>query len=156
MPHLESLPPATIYLALNYGVMPFWALLLLLPHAKITEVAVHSVLVPLVLGVTYAWLLATAVAGPVPMPEGAGFATLDALMKGFSAPQLVVAGWAHYLVFDLFIGAWIARDAQRLGLHHLFVAPCLFVTFLVGPIGLLLYLLLRGISGRGGISLFEG
>ena len=156
MPHIQNLSPDTMYLVLNYGVLPFWALLILLPHAKITEVAVHSVLVPLVLGVTYAWLLASAIAGPPAMPDGSGFATLPELMKTFTAPTAVVAGWAHYLVFDLFVGSWEARDAQRIGLHHILVAPCLLVTFLVGPIGLLLYLMVRGISGRGGVSLFEG
>lgn len=155
MPHFE-ISPDTMYLVLNFGVMPFWALLILLPHARITEVAVHSVLVPLVLGVTYAWLLATAIAGPPAPPDGSGFATLPELMKTFTAPTAVVAGWAHYLVFDLFVGSWEARDAQRIGLHHLVVAPCILITFLVGPIGLLLYLMVRGLSGKAGTSLFEG
>lgn len=153
MPHID-IPPATMYLVLNYGVMPFWALLFFMPHAKLTELLVHSVLPPLVLGVTYAWLLATAITGA--MPEGAGFATLPALMKTFSTETAVVAGWAHYLVFDMFVGSWEARDAQRVGLHHLLVLPCLVMTFLVGPIGLVMYLMLRGLSGKAGTSLFEG
>lgn len=156
MPHFEGLSPATMYLVLNYGVMPFWALLIFLPHSKLTETLVHSILVPLVLGVTYAWLLANAIAGTTPLPEGAGFATLDALLKTFSSEAALVAGWAHYLVFDLFVGSWQARDAQRVGLHHLALAPCLLMTFLVGPIGLVLYLMVRGLSGKGGFSLFEG
>ncbi|MEQ1752826.1 MAG: ABA4-like family protein [Micropepsaceae bacterium] len=156
MPHFEGLTPATMYLVLNYGVLPFWALLIVLPHARLTEVLVHSALMPLVLGVTYAWLLANAIAGPTALPEGASFATLDGLVKTFSSETVLVAGWAHYLVFDLFIGAWQARDAQRVGLHHLALAPCLVITLLVGPIGLLLYLMVRGISGKGGFSLFEG
>jgi hypothetical protein len=155
MPHIE-ISPDTMYLVLNYSVLPFWALLVLLPHARITEIAVHSVLMPLVLGVTYAWLLATAIAGPPALPDGSGFATLPELMNTFSAPTAVVAGWAHYLVFDLFVGSWEARDSQRIGLHHLAVAPCILVTFLVGPIGLLLYLMVRGLSGKAGTSLFEG
>lgn len=154
MPQLAALTPETMFSVLNYGVLPFWALLIILPHAKLTEVLVHSVLVPLVLGVTYAWLLATALNGP--MPEGASFMSLQGLSKIFSVETALVAGWAHYLVFDLFAGAWQARDAQRVGLHHLIVAPCLIVTLIVGPIGLLLYLMIRGISGKGGWSLFEG
>lgn len=156
MPHLESISPSTMYLVLNYGVLPFWMLLLILPHAKITEALVHSVVMPLVLGMTYAWLLATAMSGTPALPEGAGFASLGALMKTFTSETALVAGWAHYIVFDLFVGAWQARDAQRAGLHHILLAPCLVVTLLVGPIGLLLYLMVRGISGRGGFSLFEG
>ena len=154
MSDLASLSPDAMYTLLNMSVLPFWAMLIFLPFLKFTDTIVHSVLAPIVLGVTYAWLLATALSGP--MPEGAGFETLDALMKTFSVKQAVVAGWAHYLVFDLFIGAWEARDAQRAGLNHFVLIPCLIVTFLVGPIGLLLYLMIRGLSGRGGWSVFEG
>ena len=145
-----------IYLALNYGVMPFWALIIFLPFLKITDRLVHSVFAPIVLGVTYTWLLANVMGGVVQMPEGAGFASLDALMKTFSVKEAVVAGWAHYIVFDLFIGAWIARDAQRAGISPFIAAPTLLLTFLVGPIGLLSYLMLRGVTGRGGWSVFEG
>lgn len=154
MSDLASLSPDAMYTLLNMSVLPFWAMLIFLPFLKFTDTLVHSVLAPIVLGVTYAWLLATALSGA--MPEGAGFETLDALMKTFSVKQAVVAGWAHYLVFDLFIGAWEARDAQRAGLNHFVLIPCLIVTFLVGPIGLLLYLMIRGLSGRGGWSVFEG
>lgn len=145
-----------MYLFLNFSVLPFWALIIFVPFLKITDTLVHSVLAPIVLGVTYAWLLANVMGGAVQMPDGAGFATLDALAKTFSVKEAIVAGWAHYLVFDLFVGAWIARDAQRIGLNQFIVAPALVLTLLVGPIGLLTYLLIRGISGRGGWSLFEG
>jgi hypothetical protein len=154
MSPLPEITPATMYLALNLGILPFWALLVVLPRAAITRRLVHSIALPLILGATYAWLLATALTSPA--PEGAGFATLDALMKTFSVEIAVVAGWAHYLVFDLFVGAWLARDAQRVGLSHLALVPCLLLTLVVGPIGLLAYLIVRSLSGKGGTSLFEG
>ena len=156
MPAAAAISPDDIYLALNLGVLPFWALIIFVPFLKITDTLVHSVLAPIVLGVTYGWLLASVMGGAVQMPEGAGFASLDALMKTFSVKEAVVAGWAHYIVFDLFVGAWIARDAQRIGLNQFIVAPALVLTLMVGPIGLLTYLLMRGISGKGGWSLFEG
>ncbi|MBP6014084.1 MAG: DUF4281 domain-containing protein [Alphaproteobacteria bacterium] len=156
MPVPTELSADDIYQILNLGVLPFWALIILVPFLRITDTLVHSVFAPIVLGVIYGWLLANVMAGAVPMPEGAGFASLDALMRTFSVKEAVVAGWAHYIVFDLFVGAWIARDAQRIGLNQFIVAPALILTLLVGPIGLLTYLLIRGISGRGGWSLFEG
>jgi hypothetical protein len=61
---------------------------------------------------------------------------------------VLLAGWIHYLAFDLFVGSWEVRDAQRVGIHHLFVVPCLVLTVLFGPIGLLLYLLLRAALRR--------
>lgn len=71
------------------------------------------------------------------------FSTLDSVYAIFQNPALLLAGWVHYLAFDLFIGSWEVRDARRIGIPHLLVVPCLIGTFLVGPIGLLLYLLLR-------------
>jgi len=153
LPHIS---PETMFVALNFSVLPFWALLVFLPLFKITDAIVHAVFAPIVLGVIYAWLFATALWGATPIPEGAGFGSLDALIKTFSVKEALVAGWAHYLVFDLFIGAWEARDAQRVGLNHFALIPCLLLTFLVGPIGLLAYLMVRGLTGRAGWSLFEG
>lgn len=156
MSELAEVTPATMFMVLNYAVLPFWALLVFLPLSKITDTLVHSVLVPILLGVVYAWLLASAVYGTPPPPEGAAFSSLEGVMKLFSVERALVAGWAHYLVFDLFIGAWEARDAQRVGLNHFILIPCLILTLLVGPIGLLAYLIARGMGGRGGWSLFEG
>ncbi len=77
-----------------------------------------------------------------PGSEG-GFGSLEEVALFFEDPYLLVAGWVHYLAFDLFIGAWEVRDARRLGLHHLIIIPCLLLTFLAGPTGLLLYFILR-------------
>ncbi len=154
MPSLPDISPSTMYLVLNLGVIPFWALLIFLPHARITETLVHSVMMPLILGVTYAWLLATALS--LPAPEGAGFSSLEGLMKLFTVEMALVAAWSHYIVFDLFVGAWEARDAQRVGMNHLMLIPCLVLTLLVGPIGLLSYIMVRGLTGKSGFSLFEG
>jgi hypothetical protein len=76
-------------------------------------------------------------------------------MAFFTSPVAATAGWIHYLVFDLFIGAWQSRDAQRRGLPHWAVIPCLIVTLLAGPVGLLLYLALRAALRKGGWSLRE-
>jgi hypothetical protein len=61
----------------------------------------------------------------------------------FRSPYALLAGWIHYLAFDLFTGAWEARDAAQAGISRWLVAPCLLLTFLFGPAGLALYLLLR-------------
>jgi len=156
MSEIAAVTPATLFMLLNYSVLPFWALLVFLPLSKLTDTLVHSVLMPLILGVTYTWLLATALFGASGMPEGASFSSLAGVQKAFSLEHALVAGWAHYLVFDLFVGAWEARDAQRVGLNHFALIPCLLLTLIAGPVGLLVYLLVRGLSGRGGWRLFEG
>ena len=91
------------------------------------------------LGVVYAWLLLSA----TDVPEGASFATLAGVMLIFTSPHATLAGWVHYLVFDLFVGAWEVRDARRRGIGHGWVLPCLALTLMFGPGGLLLYLVLR-------------
>jgi hypothetical protein len=66
----------------------------------------------------------------------------------FSYPELRLLGWVHYLAFDLFVGSWEADEARRAGLPHLLLLPCLVLTFLLGPIGLLAFLLVRAFSRR--------
>jgi hypothetical protein len=77
------------------------------------------------------------------VPKGGGFGSLAQVAVLFGSPYALLAGWIHYLAFDLFTGAWEARDAARLGLSQWLVLPCLVLTFLVGPLGLALYLLLK-------------
>ena len=79
-----------------------------------------------------------------------GFGSLAEVARLFANPALLLAGWLHYLAFDLFIGAWEVRDAQRHGFPHLLVIPCLLLTFLLGPIGLLCYMAVRVRLGRRG------
>jgi hypothetical protein len=133
--------PDTIFAIANNGILIFWLLLIVAPGWRVTRILVHSVAIPVVLGLTYIWLFAWAAASG--LPAGASFSSLHGVTAGFSSPLALTAGWVHYLVFDLFIGAWETRDAQRRGISHLLVVPCLIVTLLVGPVGLLLYLGMR-------------
>ena len=68
-----------------------------------------------------------------------GFSSLAGVAQLFENRWLLLAGWVHYLAFDLFIGAWETRDAMARGLSRLWLAPCLLMTFMLGPIGLLMY-----------------
>ncbi|MBX7098001.1 MAG: DUF4281 domain-containing protein [Myxococcaceae bacterium] len=77
-----------------------------------------------------------------------GFGSLEQLALLFHEPWVLLAGWVHYLAFDLFIGAWEARDARRHGVPHWALVPCLALTFLVGPVGLLTWLGVRAVAGR--------
>jgi hypothetical protein len=96
------------------------------------------VVIPCLLAVVYVVLLAATLPGA----EG-GFSSLAGVSALFDDPWALLAGWTHYLAFDLFIGGWEVRDARQRGVRHLFVVPALVLTFLVGPAGLLLYLAIR-------------
>jgi hypothetical protein len=72
-----------------------------------------------------------------------GFGSLADVMLLFRSEKAVLAGWIHYLAFDLFIGTWITQDAQRIGLPRWLLVIIQFFTFMFGPIGLGLYILIR-------------
>ena len=118
-------------------VLPVWLLLLFVPGWRWTR-RLATFVVPLVLAGLYVFLLMHG-----KTPEGAGFRTLAQVQALFSSPYALLAGWVHYLAFDLFTGAWETRDALRLKISRWVVAPCLVLTFLFGPLGLGIYLLVR-------------
>lgn len=120
------------------SVLPGWLLLVFAPRWKWSARIIAGVIIPLLLALVYLYL----VAAHFGESEG-GFGSLQQVSQLFRNPYALLAGWIHYLAFDLFIGSWEVRDSQRLGIHHLLVVPCLALTFLFGPIGLLLYFVLR-------------
>lgn len=73
------------------------------------------------------------------IPRDGGY-TLAALGRAFDVPALLLAGWIHYLIFDLWVGAWQAEHAEKAGIPHAALAACLFATMMIGPLGLLIYL----------------
>jgi hypothetical protein len=114
-----------------------WFLLIFLPRLPTARVAA-GVAIPLVLSAGYLALIAMHFRGA----EG-GFGSLADVSTLFQKQELLLAGWIHYLAFDLFIGAWEIRDSQRHGIPHLVMIPCLLMTFMLGPIGLLFYFAIR-------------
>ena len=141
---------STAFTIANLCIVPFWLLLILAPRWHITDVLSQSVLVPIGFGIVYsAFAFGGAFFGPN-VPEGGGFGSFEAVMILFTSPPAVLAGWIHYLVGDFFMGAWEARDAKKRGMSHLVLIPCLIATFLLGPFGILLYLVVRSLIGKGG------
>jgi hypothetical protein len=128
----------------NTGVLPFWLLMIVAPRWRWTAHLVHSALVPAVLGCSYLVLMLT---GP-PAPEGGNFTSLEGVSLLMQSPNGLLVGWIHYLAFDLFVGAWELRDSQRRGIAHWAVVPCLVLTLMLGPVGLLAYLALRAALQR--------
>jgi hypothetical protein len=127
----------TIFSACSTLAALGWLLLILLPRWRATQ-ALAGVAIPLVMAVVYLVLIVRYMPG-----TSGGFGSLTDVAALFSDPGLLLAGWVHYLAFDLFIGSWEVRDATRLKLPHLLVIPCLLLTFMLGPVGLLAYFVLR-------------
>lgn len=143
-----------LFSLVNASVVPAWALLIFAPKWNVTEKIVHSMLYPLLLGAVYIFGMGMAAfAGHG--ADGGGFTSIEGVRALFSSDVGLVIGWAHFLIFDLFVGAWEARDARRVGFSHWLLVPCLLLTFMLGPIGLFLYVVLRKVTGKGGWSLVE-
>lgn len=115
-----------------------WLSLILLPRWRGVSAALAGWIIPSLLSLGYLVLIA------VYWHEAkGGFATLDSVAALFAAKPLLLAGWVHYLAFDLFLGNWILRRSQQEAIPHWLMLPALALTFLFGPIGYLAWLLLR-------------
>lgn len=121
-------------------VLPAWLALLVLPFWWPGVTRITKLLVPGLLAVAYLVLI-TLFWGE----KAGGFGSLAEIRAMFGHNGLLLAGWLHYLAFDLFIGSWIVDRAHRLGIRHESILPCLPLTFMFGPIGLLLYFCIEGI-----------
>jgi hypothetical protein len=127
-----------IFSIANVVAMCGWLLLVVLPGRRWVTHVVAGVAIPAAFAVLYSVLIAIHFADA----EG-GFSTLPDVALLFSNPWLLLAGWIHYLAFDLLVGSWEVRDSRERGIRHIFVVPCLILTFLFGPAGWLLYLGVR-------------
>jgi hypothetical protein len=126
--------PEEVFSIVNVIATIAWIMLVILPRQRWVTDVLTSIAVPVLFAIVYVGIVATTV-GRTP----GGFSTLAAVATLFSNPWVLLAGWIHYLTFDLLIGTWEARDAREHGVPHLLLVPCLVLTFLFGPAGWLLY-----------------
>jgi hypothetical protein len=126
-----------VFSACNLLAMAGWILLVLVPRRRLA-ITIAGTVIPLTLAAIYLAVFALNARG-----ANGGFSSLAGVAQLFENRWLLLAGWVHYLAFDLFIGAWETRDALARGVPRLLLAPCLFMTFMLGPIGLLCYHVVR-------------
>jgi len=125
--------PEVVFTIASTGVAVPWLLLVFVPRARWVG-TVAGTAVPLALALVYVAILI------LHLGRGPGdFNSLAGVSALFSNPWALLAGWIHYLAFDLLVGVWEVRDSQRHGIPHLAVVPCLALTFFFGPAGWLLY-----------------
>ena len=122
----------------NLVALVGWAGLALFPGRRVVVDGLSGMVVPLLLAVAYSGLVGAFFVGA----EG-GFDSLAAVRTLFQSDALLLAGWLHYLAFNLFVGAWEVRTARAEGIPHTLVLPCLALTFLFGPLGLFLFVAIR-------------
>ena len=115
-----------------------WIGLTFAPRFPAAAQRLAGLIIPMAFGILYAIVMTIY----FPLAKG-GFSSLPDVMALFTSREIALAGWLHYLAFDLLIGAWITRTAASEGMCHLFVLPCLALTFLFGPVGFLAFHALR-------------
>ncbi len=116
-----------------------WLILVLLPRRWPWLLAVPRYVIPFGLSMLYAGLAMTHFF----TVDGGGYGSLAEVRVLLSKEEMLLAGWVHYLAFDLFVGGWIAVNADRIGLSRLVQAPVLIATFMFGPVGLAIFLAIR-------------
>lgn len=125
----------------SYTALLGWIVLIALPFWHFG----HSVVIAIVVGLLcaiYSYLIFFGRRYDDEKVKG-NFWSLSGVIKLFKSPRVVLAGWVHYLAFDLMMGLYIVVDAARFDIAHVLLLPCLLLTLMLGPAGLLLYLLLR-------------
>ena len=136
--------PDSIFQICSTIAMVGWLLLIIAsPFLQGIDKFLISIVIA-VFCIVYAWLIFLSFA-PADIK---GFGSLDGVMRLFQNKTLVTAGWVHYLAFDLMTGVWIKKNSVKYGISHWIIIPCLLFTFMLGPIGLLLYLLIRTIKAK--------
>ena len=130
--------PEKVFRAVNLIAILPWLLMMILPKADITKTVIDSNGFPLGLALVYAFYIVTTFG-----KSGGNFMTLAGVEKLFSKREVLLAGWVHYLVFDLFVGAWEWRDALQNNISHWILVPCLLLTLMFGPVGFLVYFVVR-------------
>ncbi|HLK98339.1 MAG TPA: ABA4-like family protein [Hymenobacter sp.] len=138
--------PENAFSLANLLVLPQWLLMLVAPRWRVTQVLAQWLPIPMVLAVFYLYyLFATPPAANGASLDFRAFSTLQGVMSlmGSGRKETALAGWIHYLAFDLVAGSYILRDGQTREIHHGWLVPCLLLCFVLGPSGLLLYGVMR-------------
>lgn len=134
--------PSQVFSIAGMLAMPMWILMIFLPKWKITRFLIDFKIIPLLLSIIYAIYIFISIQQGGMMD----FGSLASVMQLFTVENAVLAGWVHYLAFDLIVGMWMLDQNKELKIHPVVMAPCLFGTFMFGPIGFLLFMMIKSIK----------
>jgi len=136
--------PADVFSIANSTAMLMWALMIFLPKWKATRFLIDYKVIPILLSIVYAIYIIQAIRIGGMMD----FGSLSSVITLFTEENAVLAGWVHYLAFDLLVGMWILDKNKTYGIHHLLIVPCLLGAFMFGPIGFLFFIIIKSIKTK--------
>ena len=144
-----------IYLWLNLGVLPFWFVLVVFPKSQICRVFIASIFPILILSLAYAYLLYLAyIDGYDFLQNFKLYLGLGEIHNLFENQSFLILFWIHFLAMNLFCGGWIVKDSQMFGVNKFLVSLPLIIIYLIGPIGLTVYWIIRIFYAKR-INLYE-
>ena len=133
-----------IYIWLNIGVIPFWLMLIFFPTSKICNIFVSSIFPIIIFSAIYLYLVYFFFLSDYDfLGNFVLYSSLDSLKDLFSNDGFLILFWIHFLAISLFIGSWIARDANRHMVPRIFSSISIIITYFSGPIGLIFYWIFR-------------
>ena len=133
-----------IYLWTNFGVLPFWLMLIIIPNSKVTQIFVNSIVLPLILSSTYVYVFYQAILLEEPIFYIFKlYLSLDNLYTVFATENFLLIFWIHFLSLNLFLGSWVSRDGVKYNMPRKLIFAPLVLIYFVGPIGLVLHWLIR-------------
>ena len=133
-----------IYLWANFGVLPFWFMIIFIPNSKVTQIFVNSIILPLILASFYGYIIYQIILLGEPVSEIFKlYLELDNLYARFATESFLLLFWLHYVALNLFLGSWASRDAVKYGMPRILAFIPLILIYFTGPVGLILYWMIR-------------
>ena len=128
----------------NYGVLPFWILLITIPESKFTKFFINSIVLPLILSTAYIYVLYQSILLDEKFLDIFKlYFGMDSLYTIFATESFLLIFWIHFLALSLFLGSWVSRDAIKYNMPKKIVIFPLIIIFFTGPLGLVLYWFFR-------------
>ncbi len=145
----------TLYMWVNLGVLPFWFILIIFPQSHLSRIFVTSIFPFFILSCVYIFILYKSYLTGYDFDGNFTlYLGLSELSRLFEDHLYIMIFWTHFIAINLFIGGWIVKDSQKFSINKVLLAIPLIVTYLIGPIGLFLYWIIRIFYAKR-VSLYE-
>ena len=133
-----------MYLWVNFGVLPFWLMLIFIPNSKITQIFINSVILPLILAAAYVYTLYQTILLDVPILDFFElYLSLDNLYTLLATESFLLVFWLHFLALNLFLGSWVSKDGLKYNVPRNMTFLPLILIYFTGPVGLVVYWFIR-------------
>ena len=133
-----------IYLWANFGVLPFWLMLILIPNYKITKIFTNSIILPLIIASAYVYVFYQTILLDEPISDIFEiYLSLENLYILFSSESFLLVFWLHFIALNLFLGSWVSINGAKYNIPRGLMFIPLIIIYFIGPAGLILYWMIR-------------